>query len=276
MARVKGPYKISGSVGDNTFYSLPGSDQVYMRQKGGPSRRQVKNGDNFALFREHQNEWAACVLFSRSIDSLTNRLKKLGDYNVSPVWNGIGKKLIKLDTDHLIGQRWLQLSKYPMALQGFDMNKNFQFNALFKGLLQCNIDKQEQSLLLKIPCLNTANDLFNPRKLPYFRLKFAFALFADIYYDTEAKVNPYQFFMERAGRFSCSYETAWLSTNDLIPAHEELFKLELKIPEEMKPNFCYLFCAGIEYATLGFGNQIEAVKNASAAKILIVDNATEK
>jgi len=202
-------------------------------------------------------------------------MKKLGDYNVSPVWNGIGKKLIKLDTEHPIGQRWLQISKYPMALEGFDMNKNFQFNALFKALLQYTIDKNEQSILLKIPRLNTSNDLYNPRNLPYFRLKFAYAQLADIYYDNESKVNPYQFFMERNGRFCNFYETSWLSTNDLIPAHEELFKLELKIPEELKQHFCYLLCAGIEYAVIGFGGQIEPVKNASAAKILLVERANQ-
>ncbi|MEI8085354.1 MAG: hypothetical protein WCG93_03955 [Paludibacter sp.] len=30
----------------------------------------------------------------------TNGLKKLGDFNVSPVWNGLGKKIMKLDTVH--------------------------------------------------------------------------------------------------------------------------------------------------------------------------------
>lgn len=275
MARVKGSFKVSGTFGNGTFYSLPGSDQVYLREKGGPSSKQVKKGENFALLREHQKEWAACVKFSRTIDILTSRMKKLGDYNVSPVWNGIGKKLIKLDTEHPLGQRWLLLSKYPMALTGFEMNKNFQFNALFKALLQYNIDKNEQNLLLKIPTLNTANDLFNPRKLPYFRLKFSFALIPDLYYDTEAKVDPYQFFYDRKGRLNCEYETPWQSTNDLIPSHEQLFKLEYAIPDELKSHFCYLLCAGIEFATIGFGGHIEAVKHASAAKILVVESALE-
>jgi len=51
MARVKGPFKISGSVGNNTFYSLPGSDQVYLRTKSGPSKKKtLKKGNGLLYF----------------------------------------------------------------------------------------------------------------------------------------------------------------------------------------------------------------------------------
>ncbi len=273
MARVKGQLKYSGSIQDTTFYSLPGSDAVFARMKGGPSKRRMKEGDEFALLRKHQKEWAACVLFSKTLDIFTFRMKKLGDYNVSPVWNGIGKKLINLDQTHVIGERWLELSKYPLALEGFNMNKNFQFNAVFKASIQFELNKSEQSITIKVPRFNSQNELFNLRKLPYFRLKFSIALFSDIYFNTETKDKPYKFFMERTAKMGDEIETSWLSTNDLIPANEYTLTVEQIVPEELKMHYTYLFCAGIEFAANGFAGLIEPVKNASAAKILLAESA---
>ncbi len=275
MARVKGQLKYSGSIQDTTYYSLPGSDAVFARMKGGPSKRRIKEGDEFALLRRHHTEWAACVLFSQTLDILTFRMKKLGDYNVSPVWNGIGKKLIILDQTHVIGERWLELSKYPLALEGFNMNKNFQFNAVFKASIQFELNKSEQTINIKVPRFNSQNELFNLRKLPYFRLKFSIALFSDIYFDTEAKDKPYKFFMERKGRMGNVIETNWLSTNDLIPATEYTLRAEQTVPDELKMHYTYLFCAGIEFATNGFAGLIEPVKNASAAKIILAESAMD-
>lgn len=103
MARVKGPFQITGGIQGTSFYTMKGSDAVFMRTKGGPSKRRMKVGEEFALVRKHQSEWAACVLFSNQLNNATCKFKKMGDYNVSPVWNGFGKKLINLDTEHVIG-----------------------------------------------------------------------------------------------------------------------------------------------------------------------------
>lgn len=273
MARVKGPFQITGGIQGTSYYTMRGSDTVFMRTKGGPSKERMKKGDEFALVRKHQSEWAACVLFSRYLNLATNAFKKMGDYNVSPMWNGVGKKLINLDTEHVIGERWLELSKYPQALEGFNLNRNFTFNSVFRAFIQFGLNKEEQSLCIKLPRINTQNDLYNVRKMPYFRLKFSLGMISDICFDAEKKFKPYQFFLESYPAISIMTETKWLSTNDLIPEQSFELTLERKIPTDVIKHFTYLVCTGIEFGNVGFAGQIEPVKNASSSKIVMAEKA---
>jgi hypothetical protein len=72
MARVKGQLKYSGSIQDTTFYSLPGSDAVFARMKSGPSKRRMKEDDEFAtngfagLIEPVNNASAAKILLAES------------------------------------------------------------------------------------------------------------------------------------------------------------------------------------------------------------------
>ena len=274
MATVKGPFQINGGVQEYSYYSMKGSDKVFMRTKGGPSKERMKEGPEFELVRRHQSEWAACVLFSRYLNRATSAFKKMGDFNVSPVWNGLGKKLINLDTDHILGERWLELSKYPQALEGFNLNRNFAFNSVFRAYIQFELNKEEQSLNIKLPRINTQNDLYNVRKMPYFRLKFSLGLISDIYFDEEKrKFKPYQFFSESYPALAVMSETDWLSTNDLISEQSFDLMLETKIPTDVMSHFSYLVCAGIEFGSVGFAGQIEPVKNASSSKIVLAEKA---
>ena len=274
MATVKGPFQISGGVKEYSYYSMKGSDKVFMRTKGGPSKERMKKGAEFELVRKHQDEWAACVLFSRYLNQASSSFKKMGDFNVSPVWNGMGKKLINLDTEHLIGERWLELSKYPQALEGFNLNRNFTFNSVFRATIQFDLNKEEQSLSIKLPRINTQNDLYNVRKLPCFRLKFSLGLISDIYFDEEKrKFKPYQFFSESYPALAVMTETDWLSTNDLIAEQSFELMLEKKIPTDVMSHFTYLVCAGIEFGNVGFVGQIEPVKNTGSSKIVLAEKA---
>ena len=96
MARVKSTLQITGSINGLSFYTIRGGDTVYVRTKGGPSARRMKVGEEFATVRKHQAEWEACVKFSKMLKGTVGAVAKLGDFNVSPVWNGLGKKIMAL------------------------------------------------------------------------------------------------------------------------------------------------------------------------------------
>ena len=87
---------MSGSFGTASCYFLPGSDKMIVRATGGPSARRMKVGPEFEQVRKHQKEWKACVLFSQSLKHAFGSVYKLADYNVSPVWNGLTKNIIKI------------------------------------------------------------------------------------------------------------------------------------------------------------------------------------
>ena len=150
---------MEGSISGVSFYSIAGSDKVIMRTKGGPSKRRMKEGKEFEMVRRHQTEWAACVLFSRGLKYAMGDNYRLADYNVSPVWNGIGKKLINLDEESTLGERHLRLSVYREAIAGFSLNKNFSFNAVMRAIPTFEVDKEKRSAIVRFPQINTENDL---------------------------------------------------------------------------------------------------------------------
>lgn len=269
MARVKGALQITGGIKGVSFYTMKGSDTIFMRTKGGPSKRRMKTGKEFALVRKHQVEWGACVMFSRALNGAAGEFKKLGDFNVSPVWNGLGKKIMKLDTEHVVGERSIELTKCKQVLEGYNLNRNFAFNAVFRTSIQFDFDIKLETLKIKLPRINTENDLYNVQKLPYFRLKFALGMLSDIYFDSTQSPSPFRPFFRDDYGYSKLLETEWLSTHDMIPEQTLEIVLPPWIPEEMKVHYTYLVSAAIEFGNVGFAGKIEAVKNASSAKIML-------
>jgi len=271
MARVKGALQITGGIKGVSFYTMKGCDTIFMRTKGGPSKRRMKTGKEFELVRKHQVEWGACVLFSRAMDNATAGLKKLGDFNVSPVWNGLGKKIMKLDTEHVVGERSIELTKCKHVLEGYNLNRNFAFNAVFRTSIQFDLDVKTEILKVKLPRINTENDIYNVQKLPYFRLIFSLGMLSDIYFDATISPSSFRPFFKNDIGYSITNETEWLSAHDLIAEQTLEVVLPPWISEEMKPHYTYLVCAAIEFGNVGFAGKIEPVKNASCAKIMMAE-----
>ena len=270
MAIVKGVIQVTGGIKGVSFYTLPGSDKVIMRAKGGPSKRRMKVGDEFATVRKHQVEWAACVQFSGGIRNALGSVYKLADYNVSPVWNGLGKNLIKLDTEHAVGERNLLLSTYREALEGFNLNKNFPFNAVLRVTPQLTIDRENLKVKAFIPKLNTADDILNIQKLPYFRLKLNLGVLCDIIFTADGLFSKYE--PETPLTFGDAFmvQTEWLSANDILTDTELKIEMEESYIADMTDKNTLIVSMGIEFGNVGFGGKIEAVKRAGCAKILKV------
>lgn len=271
MARVNGIFKITGSLQNVSFYTMKGSDKVYARTKGGPTKRRMKVGPEFELLRKHQVEWKGCVLFSQDFSTSLGSVYRMRDYNVSPVLNGIAKKIIKLDTEHAIGERSILLSKSRETFEGFNLNRGFPFNTVFRTSLQVETDKKNGRMLVRIPRIVTTNDLYNVQNLPYFRLTFNLCQFSDLKFSAESS-DRYEPAMSEIYLRNAEKSTGWLSTNDVIP--EQVLELELDLDkvsfdEDMEHLTC-MGSAGIEFGNVGAGGKIEAVKHACCAKILSV------
>jgi len=269
MARVNGIFKITGSLQNVSFYTLKGGDTVYLRTKGGPTARRLKVGPEFEKVRKHQAEWSACVKFSRAVCWTLRTVYELGDFNVAPVWNGLGKNIMKLDTAHEVGQRWLELSKCREALEGYNLNRKFPFNAVFRASLQLEVKKRKGGLKFRVPGINTTNELYNVQMLPLFRLYFVIGLVADFEYIEDAVHDKYMPRTEKYHTYSREIVTNWQSTNDQIAEQFYEISMDLNIDDEYLPFLTALGGVGIEFAKVGLGGQPEAVKHASCSKIMI-------
>ena len=269
MATLDGVIRLTGGMEGLSYYKLRGSEKIFVRTKGGPSKKRMKDGAEFYLIRKHQAEWVGCVLFSKGVSLAMGGLKKLGDFNVSPFWNGMGKNIIKVDESHPIGERSLELTKCKHVLESFNLNKNFTFNAVCRTNIQFDLNTNQDLLTIKIPYINTDYDLYNVQKLPYFRLSFSLGMLSDLYFDARLIQTPYIPWVEDGLAYSKTIETDWLSAKDLIPECSLEIKLITPIPQSMKLHYTYLVCAAIEFGNVGFGGKVEAVKHASCSKIMM-------
>ena len=269
MARVNGIFKVTGSLQNVSFYTMKGSDKVYARTKGGPTKRRMKVGPEFELLRKHQVEWKGCVLFSQDFSTSLGSVYRMRDYNVSPGLNGIAKKIIKLDTEHAIGERSILLSKSRETFEGFNLNRGFPFNTVFRTSLQVEIEKKPGRMVIRIPRIVTVNDLHNVQNLPYFRLTFNLCQFSDLEFSAASFDRYVPAISDRYLR-NAEKSTEWLSANDVIP--EQMLELELNkvISDEELEHLTCMGSVGIEFGNVGAGGKIEAVKHACCAKILSV------
>ena len=270
MAIVKGAFQMTGSVGNISFYKIAGSDKVIMRTKGGPTKRRLKVGPEFELVRKHQKEWAACVLFSRSLRYALSNVYKFADFNVSPVWNGLGKNIMKADEEHVIGERSLMVSKFKSELESFQLNRNFTFNAVMGVIPQVSIDREALKGIAVIPKMNSEQCLLNIQKLPYFRLVVALGIISDLH--SEINANRYNYLPElkNANGINKSTVTEWLSTRDYIEEMELTVELFPSLKNDITDNTTFILSMGIEFGNVGFGGKIEAVKRACSGRIMKV------
>jgi len=268
MAIIKGALQMTGGIKGVSFYTTTGSDKVIMRTKGGPKARRMKTGDEFANVRKHQTEWAGSVKFARSVGDALGEIYRLADYNVWSVLCGMGKNLMSLDTAHPAGQRNVMLSQYRKVLDNFSLNRSFQFNSVLRINPEFEIDKPTLNATVSILQINTAMDLQNNLKLPYFRVIVSLGIVSDVVYVPGEKQSTYEPVNEFTGsRLSTISE--WFSTEDIINEQTLTVKLDEQVLK-MTDDVTVVLGIGVEFGKVSFAGQIMPVKHAGSGKVLTV------
>lgn len=267
MAIIRGGITISGSVQKTSYYNVKGSDKVIARTKGGPSANKMKTGKEFANVRKHQTEWVACVKFSKGLHHALGETYRLGDYNVSPAWNGLGKNIMKMDTGHPVGERNLYLSRYRQELEDFSLNRNYPFNTILRISTEYEVNKEILKATVKLPRINTEMSLLNIQKLPYFRIIISLGMVSDVLYNPDIP-KYYEPTLKYYNGCNISSLSDWFSANDIIEAQTLTVKLDDSLIEKMTVDTTLILGIGVEFGKVGFGGQITPVKRAGCGKIL--------
>jgi hypothetical protein len=63
MASIKGAIQMNGGIKGVSFYSLRGSDKVFMRTKGGATKDQIATSPKFEGLRKQQKEFGGSSKF---------------------------------------------------------------------------------------------------------------------------------------------------------------------------------------------------------------------
>jgi hypothetical protein len=271
MAIVRGALQITGSIKGVTFYTRVGSDKVIMRTKGGPSKQRMAKGAEFEKVRQHQQEWAACVIFARAVREAVGENYRLCDFNLSPVWTGIGKNLMKMDQVNKQGERQLYLSSYRQALEGFSFNRNYPLNSVLRVLPVCNIRRETLEATVTFPRINTATDILNVQRLPYFRLIVCLGTVSDIVYNPQNLFYNFEPVVEVMQGVYINHVTDWFSADNMLKEQTITLQMNEELREFVTENVCVLLSIGIEFGKVGFGGEITEVKHAGSAKIVAVN-----
>lgn len=241
-----------------------------MRTKGGPSKQRMAKGPEFEKLREHQKEWGACVQFARSIRQAVGENYRLCDFNLTPVWTGIGKNLMKMDQVNKQGERCLYLSTYKQALEGFSFNHNYPFNSVLRIFPTCRVNRETLEASVTFPRINTATDILNVQRLPYFRLIVSLGTVSDIMYNPLNLFYNFEPVADIMQGVCVNSVTEWFSADNMLKEQTVSLKMNEELRGLMTQNVSLVLSIGIEFGKVGFGGEISAVKHAGSAKIVAV------
>ena len=265
MAKLKGMPAFTGSMAGLSAYTMRGVDGIIIRQKGGPSKQQVKSGKQFALTRLRNEEWKGCMKSVQSVNMALQGVRHLADYN----YTGALSKICRLvqDDDNIpdsLGKRSVLFSGSGYKLEGFGLNMYHRFDSLLKTPLFCTANRHNGTASVEIPEIIPAIHLANPMKQPYYRLVVIAASLADIVYDEARKM--YRPASEENGKNSI-LQTAWRVSDEMTPAQQAELIIEGWHPQQP---VSLVVAAGIEYGRPQSSGFISFTKYAGAAKILKV------
>jgi hypothetical protein len=267
MAIVKGFQKITGALQNATFYTIQGGDQVYVRMKGGPSKRMIKTSPKFEKVRRNNEEWKGCTRLASAIRGSFYPLKSLEDYPVIGALNAIAKQIQLTDTEGTHGQRGLYLSKNKDLIGGFNLSRKQVLESVLRVPITAVIHREEQTAQVTIPSINTGMYLYNFRNLPYFRIIMAFAAVLDMGFSEEK--NRYETLCSDEWGVYTHFESPWLSTTGVAPALNQPLKLPF-VENDLPESVTLVLSVGVEFGKAGVDGNPEAVKYAGCGKVVQV------
>lgn len=267
MARLKGPLKILGSVGDFTAYERFDSDVTFFRTKGGATKKKIKTHVNFSSTRANNKDFGACSELGKILRAAFFPVKHLGDNNYSGKIISILKKVQEFDVINQVGDRDIYCSKYISFFEGFSLNKRILFDSVFRRALSYSFDVVKGSVSIDFPELYPDVHLVNIKKSSFFRLTISLGVVPDYLWD-EKKVfcNPT---IEGCEMMHATYSSDWQSTNKLFSGRT----IDLAIAN-FKPDssLSLILSIGIEFGNSLTDKIIEPVKRSGSAKILATAN----
>jgi hypothetical protein len=105
---------------------------------------------------------------------------RLADFNLTPVWSGMGNKILKLDTVNAVGQRTLRFSQCKQEMEGYDLNNKYLITTILRISPLAELNWETLSATVSLPRINISTNLQNIRKLLYFRLIISLGTVSDI------------------------------------------------------------------------------------------------
>ncbi len=269
MARVKQLDRITGNIGKLSFYTRKGSDEIFVRTKGGATKDQIKRLPEFANVRKNNKEFGGCSKMSKAIRIAFYGLHQVADYNLAPVLCSLMKSIQAADTQGVWGERGIFLSVHKQYLAGFNFNRTNRFDSVLRILPEWKIDRENTSATLSIPEFACGPGLQMYEKHRLFRISACLGVVTDMVLNPQ-KTN-YAPMHDTIGLDRRLVSTAWFPTSGTILAQTLDIRLNLQHPEiTFNHNDTLVLSIAVEFGTYDdFGKPV-ALKGAGAGKVLAV------
>jgi len=268
MVKIKGPFQLSGSMGEISFYKMRGSNKVIMRGKGGATKEKIRNWPKFEKLRMQQKEFGGCSKFASLARYAFGGLHRVASFNLNPKLNSFGKRLMKLDKITPVGQRSIKLSEYKEILEGFDFNDVYPINTVLRVLPRWEIDREQLKAEVTFPRINTDINLLNIQKLPFFRLLIAIGTISDLIYDPENK--EYHPLVSGLHGHSSILTGDWNSAKTILPEQTMTIQMDEDEMARMTENVTVVLTMAVEFGNVGDSKEPVEVKYAGCGKVIAV------
>ena len=266
MAIVKGFLQMTGSIKGVSFYTRRGSDKVIMRTKGGVTKEKIESAPQYEGLRKNQKEFGGSSKFASMTKFAFGGLHRLADYNLSSTLSGIGKNILKMDTESEFGQRSILLSHHKQVLEGFNFNRKYPFNTVLRVGITAVVDRQKLLATVTIPRINTDIDLVNIQRLPYFRIIAVIGTVADMYFN--ATENAYVPAILQLHGANAVNNGPWYPSQTIVPEQTMTVQLSEAQQALLTDDITVLLSVAVEFGTVGFAGETVEVKYAGCGKVL--------
>ena len=267
MARVKQLDQITGNIGKLSFYTRKGSDEIFVRTKGGATKDQIKRRPEFANVRKNNKEFGGCSKMSKAIRMAFFGLHRVADYNLAPVLCSLMKNIQAADTEGAHGERGIYLSKHRQYVAGFNFNRINRFESVLRIPLDWKIDREKASATISIPAFACILGLNMPERYSLFRISATLGAVTDITMDIQK--HDYEPLHDTIGLSRQFLSTDWFTRTATVAAQELSFHLDINHPEiTYNDSDTLILSVAIEFGELdAFGNPTP-VKGGGAGKVL--------
>ena len=267
-----GLHKFTGTIDGVTYYTIMGSDKVYVRKKGGPGKNMIKKAPQFEKLRRNNIEWGGCTKMGSMMRYALGNIVDLADYPIIGAMNAIAKKIQLANTDDEHGRRGLYLSKHKQLLLGFNVSRKQVLESVLRVPVESILNRELGTAQLFIPAINTEMYLYNFRNLPFFRIKVSMFAVSDMVFSEEN--SKYEALNPLYTDYGAGAISEWFTTSTTIS--EQVFDLKMDLPSTddqeftVPENITLILTLGLEFAKVGSDGKPAVVKYAGCGKVLRV------
>lgn len=265
MPKLHSTLAITGTLDNLSFYTRSDSEGIFVRRKGGPTKKMIKTKQQFDITRRINAEFGGRATATKHIMNALRPLKPLGDYNIAGPLNAMLKPIQSLDNQNEYGQRSVCLSENLKLLEGFNLNRKNPFDSIIRSPLEYTVSKEGLSAIVTVPALMPGFNFFAPpARHPLYRFVISGGVIPDLFYTLQG-------YKPAEGFADFSSAAAWSPWHPVLKGSPDtLLQLDLKHGVMVLPGsaFSVMLAIGICFGTIGEDQQAMPVKYAGAAKVL--------